>query len=206
MDMTETRGVGGPRRRSIADPTPMDVRVMHLAANRLLSPYYARFARSLGLVGGERVIDFGSGSGALARHIAPILVGGQGHLTCIDISPVWLAVARHELRRWDNVDYRLGDVATLGLEPETVDVVAIHFVLHDIPTDARQRTVDALGRALHPGGRVELREPLRTRHGIAVHGIDDRMLSAGLRPRTRRVHVYPLLGPVLTATYQKGHP
>ena len=206
MNVTKKAGVPTPRRRSIADPTPGDVRLTRLATNWLLSPYYARFARSLGLTGGERVIDFGSGSGALARHLAPILVGGQGQLTCIDVSPVWLAVARHALRRWNHVDFRLGDVATLGLEPGTFDVVAIHFVLHDVPSDARQRTVDALSRALRPGGRVELREPLRARHGMAIQEIDDLMLSAGLRPRAKRVHAYPLLGPVLTATYVKGHP
>ncbi len=42
----------------------------------VLSPYYRGFARSLGLHGDERVLDFGSGSGICSRHIAARLRRG----------------------------------------------------------------------------------------------------------------------------------
>jgi len=196
----------GHRSRPITDPTPAEVRGATLWTNRLLSPYYARFVRSLELTGDERVIDFGSGSGAEARHLAAVLARGGGHLTCIDVSPAWLRAAQRELRGRTNVEFLLGDVPRLGLETASFDVVAIHFVLHDIEVEERRPAVDGLARALRPGGRIVLREPLRAGHGISAAEITTLMSDAGLRPRDVRPRRYPVLGNVVDATFHKPGP
>jgi len=52
----------------------------------------------LGLRGTEAVLEFGAGTGNVTRHLAPRLARG-GKLTCIDIFPRLLAVARHGRER-----------------------------------------------------------------------------------------------------------
>ena len=46
----------------------------------LASPLYKKYIKSLGLKGNQKVLDFGSGMGSEAKHIAKILKGGNGHL------------------------------------------------------------------------------------------------------------------------------
>ncbi|HEU67660.1 MAG TPA: methyltransferase domain-containing protein [Candidatus Acetothermia bacterium] len=64
----------------------------------LFSHSFRRFVDGLGLRGTEAVLEFGAGTGNVTRHLAPRLARG-GKLTCIDIFPRLLAVARHGRER-----------------------------------------------------------------------------------------------------------
>ena len=64
--------------------------------NRLFSFLYKNYIRTLNLKGNERVLDFGSGSGAGSKHLAKILQKSGGHITCIDISKYWTEKAKNE--------------------------------------------------------------------------------------------------------------
>lgn len=125
----------------------------------VLSPYYRGFARSLGLRGSERVLDFGSGSGICTRHIAARLQQG-GRLDCVDISRGWMAVLQRRLRRYSNVSYHLGSILDLDLPISNYDIVVSHFVLHDIRLEERSQIFPALAGKLAQGGRMILREPI----------------------------------------------
>jgi len=114
----------------------------------------------LGLRGDERVLDFGTGAGTPARYLATRLQRAGGHLTCLDVSQRWQAVARRRLRRFDHVDFVLGDVRTAQLDEGSFDLVFIHFVLHEIPAGERPATVRRLAQLLSEGGRLAIREPL----------------------------------------------
>ena len=86
------------------------------AAYRLLydplrAGYLRRLVASLELTGMERVLDFGSGAGSEAVYLAQALQRG-GRLTCLDVSPTWLAEARRRLRRFTNVEFLLGEAPT----------------------------------------------------------------------------------------------
>ena len=113
----------------------------------------------MGLRGDERVLDYGSGSGAAARHLARLLEAGGGHLTCMDVSARWQAVLRKVLRAYPDVEYLLGDVRAMGLPAARFDVVLVHWMLHDVPPRDRPAIVAELARLLRPGGRLFLREP-----------------------------------------------
>jgi len=122
----------------------------------------------MGLRGDERVLDYGSGSGAAARHIAKRLRAGGGRLTCVDISPSWQRALRRTLRRYQNAEYALGDVRDLGLPEGSFDVVLVHWMLHDVPVADRPSVLAVLARLLRPGGRLFIREPAGPSEGAAA--------------------------------------
>jgi ubiquinone/menaquinone biosynthesis C-methylase UbiE len=101
------------------EPSPLEVGLTLLLARPILGRYHARRVRDLGLLGDERVLDYGSGPGLAARHLARALSKGGGMLTCVDVSSRWLESARRALRGYTNIEFRLGDIWTLGLVGET---------------------------------------------------------------------------------------
>lgn len=139
------------------DPTTFDVVTTRLLGRTLLRPFWRGWVRRLQLQRGERVLDFGSGSGQLSRRLA-LAVGPTGKVSCLDVSSRWLEVAREEAGDLAWVDFHLGDLDSLP--PSAYDVVHLHYVLHDIPPAYRGAVCTALRERLRPGGRLVLREPL----------------------------------------------
>jgi SAM-dependent methyltransferase len=177
MTMNELKLEGPTMMTATCEPPRLEIRLTLGLGLTVLSPYYRSFANSLQLRGGERVLDFGSGSGVCSRHIAARLQGG-GWLDCVDISRGWQAVIRRTLRRCRNVGYHLGHITQLDLPQAAYDVVVIHFVLHDIPAADRPAVMSALAARLIPGGRLLLREPRG--HGLTAPDIHCLAEHAGL--------------------------
>jgi ubiquinone/menaquinone biosynthesis C-methylase UbiE len=189
---------------SAYEPSRLDVRLTLLLGRPILGPYYARRVRDLELAGSERVLDFGSGPGFAARHLARTLSQGGGTLTCVDLSQRWLEAAQRVLQGYANVEFRLGDIWTLDLEARTYDLVFIHFVLHDVDGPDRPRALHHLARILKAGGQVILREPTGKDHGIAPQEIHRLMTEAGLRETYLKTSKLLLLQSVCDAIYLKA--
>lgn len=169
------------------NPPDWLVKAERLVNNRLCSYSYGSYVRYLRLKGSERVLDFGSGSGAAARHLARALTTGGGKLTCVDISEKWLECARAELAAYPNVEFRLGDIFSAGVEDGAYDVVFIHFVLHDIQPAARAEVVKALAGKLNRGGQIYLREPVKRGYGLEPEELRLYMDAAGLMQESFRL-------------------
>jgi len=140
------------------EPSPLSRAGYRLVYDPLRSRYLHRLVASLELTGAERVLDFGSGAGSEALHLARALDQG-GRLTCLDVSPVWLAEARRRLRRRANVEFLLGQAPAIALPAAAYDLILAHFVLHDVDRSALPATLEALARSLRPGGRFVVVEP-----------------------------------------------
>jgi ubiquinone/menaquinone biosynthesis C-methylase UbiE len=132
-----------------------------VAMGSLAENIYKDYVEKLALRGDERVLDFGTGSGNPALHLARKLQGRGGRLTCVDVSERWMKLARRRLRRFSNVDYYLGDITWLDILPASQDIVFLHFVLHEIPPAERPEIVRRLCARLAAGGKLYVREPLR---------------------------------------------
>jgi SAM-dependent methyltransferase len=184
-------------------PPKAEAFVVSLLAKAILSPYYARYVRSLGLKGGERVLDYGSGPGVAARYIAARLAEGGGRVTCVDVSQTWLRIAQKTTRRYPNVEHKLGEIAALDIENDAYDVIFIHFVLHDIPARERPDVVRHLGAKLRQGGRLVLREPTSKGHGISPQEIQRLMTSAGLQQVSVKTGRALLIQPVCDGQFHK---
>lgn len=150
-----------------------------LVYDPLRAGYLRRVVASLELAGSERVLDFGSGAGSEAIYLARALDRG-GRLTCLDVSPTWLAEARRRLSGFGNVDFLLGEAPEVGLPAGGFDVVWAHYVLHDVDRAALPAVLEALARALGPEGRFVAVEPAATRHGPSVDELRALIRQAGL--------------------------
>jgi len=125
---------------------------------------------------GETVLDLGSGAGNdvfIARHE----VGPEGRVIGVDMTPAMLARARDNARKlgFANVEFRLGEIEHLPVDPASVDVVISNCVLNLLPDKAP--AFREMARVLRPGGRFcvsdivatgELPEPVRKAAGLYV--------------------------------------
>ena len=99
---------------------------------------------------GDRALDIGCGVGRLSRALA----SRASHVTGIDVSPKMLERARELNADVPNVEWVLGDGATLtGVPDASVDAVVSHVVFQHIPDpEITLSYVREIGRVLRPGG------------------------------------------------------
>ena len=163
--------------------------------------YYRHYVESLGFRGDERVLEYGSGPGAMSKVLARALP--RGHLTCVDISKVWMGYMRKVARKYPNIDLMQGDIADLAIAQGSYDVVFIHYVVHDVPASIRQEKIKALLTKLKSGGKVFLREPTSAGHGIAPEEVRAIMRANGLREISSGMGKSPQGVPTFRAVYMK---
>jgi len=111
---------------------------------------------SLGrLVPGERVLDVGSGAGTDSL-VAAQMVGPEGHVTGIDMTPEMLAKARAAATEMgaSNVEFVEGEGERLPFPSESFDVVISNGVIDLIPD--KDAIFSELHRVLRPGGRLQI--------------------------------------------------
>ena len=102
-----------------------------------------RVLQALGLVGSERVLEIGTGSGFLTACLAKL----SSHVTSIDIHDDFIELARQRLAGCEinNTDIVKMD-GTVELPDETFDAIAV--------TGSTQSFDSRLVDALNPGGRL----------------------------------------------------
>ncbi len=141
--------------------------------------YYRYYVEGLDFKGDERVLEYGSGSGAMSQYLAQSLP--NGHLTCVDISRVWMGYMKKVAQKYPNIDLLQGDIADLAIPAESYDVVYIHYMLHDVPARIQREKMRIVLAKLKKGGKVFLREPTSAGHGIAPEEVRAIMRENGLR-------------------------
>src|SRR5713226_2932873 len=110
----------------------------------------------LGRLGlGERVLDLGSGAGTDSL-IAAQMVGEQGHVAGIDMTPEMLAKARAAAAEMgaSNVEFVESEAEQLPFADESFDVVISNGVIDLIPD--KDAVFAELFRVLAPGGRLQI--------------------------------------------------
>lgn len=98
--------------------------------------------------GDERVLDAGTGTGALAFALAPIV----GEVVAVDLVPELLAEARRRAAPYPNVEFEEGDITNLAFDPATFDLAATASTIHHIQRP--ELVVAELSRVTRPGGRI----------------------------------------------------
>lgn len=152
-----------------------------LINTRLFGFIYTDFIQTIGLNGGESVLDFGSGSGAGSKLLAKILTKGGGSLTCVDTSHYLMNLAKKRMKQYGNVRFLNGKLQEQGLPADSFDVICMHYVLHEVSLNLRAGIVKEFYRLVKPGGRVCLQEPQREYDGMPVSEIRSLMAEAGFR-------------------------
>jgi SAM-dependent methyltransferase len=111
---------------------------------------------SLGrLASGERVLDLGSGAGTDSL-VAAQMVGSEGRVTGIDMTPQMLAKARAAAAemRLEQVEFVEGEAEQLPFPDGSFDVVISNGVIDLIPD--KEAVFAQLFRVLAPGGRMQI--------------------------------------------------
>ena len=107
------------------------------------------------LAPGERVLDLGSGAGTDSL-VAAQMVGAQGHVTGIDMTPEMLAKARAAAVEMGaaNVEFVESEAERLPFAGESFDVVISNGVIDLVPD--KEAVFAELFRVLVPGGRIQI--------------------------------------------------
>ncbi len=101
------------------------------------------------------VIDLGSGAGNdafVARHET----GPTGKVIGVDFTPAMLEKARRnaEVRGFNNVEFRLGDIDSMPVSNAVADVVVSNCVLNLVPD--KPAVFREMHRVLKPGGHFSV--------------------------------------------------
>ena len=104
---------------------------------------------------GERVLDLGSGAGTDSL-IAAQMVGPEGRVTGIDMTPEMLAKARSAAAAMGatNVEFLEAEAEKLPFPDESFDVVISNGVIDLVPD--KDAVFAEIFRVLAPGGRIQI--------------------------------------------------
>jgi len=122
---------------------------------------------------GEVVLDYGCGIGGYSLAAAE-LVGAKGKVYAVDIHPLALRTVERRVtsKGLRNVKTLRTDCA-ISLDGETVDVVLLYDVLHDLPVP--ELVLEELHRVLKPGGVLSLSD-----HHMKEEDIVTKVATRGL--------------------------
>lgn len=142
---------------------------------------YGKFANSLNVTGNQTILDFGCGSGAGSKFIARQIKNGSGKLICLDTSRYFTNVAKKRLKKFKNVSIINSNIETANFQPNSFDIISIHYVLHDTPVEKRNDIVAQFNNILKPTGQIFIKEPQRENDGMPVAEIRKLMSDNNLK-------------------------
>ena len=121
--------------------------------DRLFAPVVDAVVTRAALSPGERVLDLGTGTGAVAERAAEV-VGPVGRVVGLDISSQMLALARARMvaRGWTHVTLHEGRAEAIPADDSSFDVVLASLsLMYVIDREAAAREI---ARVLRPNGRL----------------------------------------------------
>ena len=107
-----------------------------------------------------QLLDLACGTGSFLREVKanyPRL-----HVTGLDLSPHYLAVARRELAPWSRTRLVEGAAEAMPFADREFAVVTCIYLFHELPPRIRRAVVDEIRRVLKPGGTLILVNSLQT--------------------------------------------
>jgi len=130
-------------------------------------PYRRKARLALDVQRGDHVLDLACGTGLNFPHLRG-LVGGEGHITGVDLVPAMLDIARQRIAQhgWRNVQVREADAARLPFPDASFDRAICSYSMNIIPD--YMQAIAEVERLLVRGGRfvvldIKLNDSILTR-------------------------------------------
>src|SRR5690606_18224255 len=104
---------------------------------------------------GDTVLDLGSGAGNDV-FVARSYVGDSGKVIGLDMTEAMIDKARENNSKlgFENVEFVLGEIESMPLENETVNVVLSNCVLNLVPD--KKKSFEEIYRVIKPGGHFSI--------------------------------------------------
>ena len=186
----------------VEEPTFFDTVLDWVMNGFLQKSIHKEYVEKLDLKGNEMILDVGSGSGAFTQHVAEAILMGDGRITCVDPSEVWMKIAKKRLAKRNFVDFVESEVQTAGLPANTFTTAIVHCTLCGVDPNRRQPLVDGTVRLLRRGGTVLVKEPTTVENGIQAAEIRRLMEHAGCREVKFDNAYTALQGPAYQGVFQ----
>ncbi len=187
---------------TIYDPSKSEIAYTNFT-HFVLRIYYKRFVKSLELQPNDKVIDFGSGTGFVAKLMSKKLVGKDSWISCVEVSEKWNNIARKKLKKYPNVDFYCGMMYELDMKENYYDKIVAHWVIHDIPKEHREKIVKSMSKRLKKGGLIILRDFVGSSHGMPESELREIMTKAGMIEVKSKLVEHRIAGTTLYATFGK---
>ena len=103
----------------------------------------------------KNILDLGCGIGMSTRSLQSIYP--QARVTGIDLSPYFLAVARHRDRQNNlNIEWLHAAAEETNLSGKSFDLVSACLMFHELPSSAARAIISEAHRLLRPGGHLAI--------------------------------------------------
>jgi ubiquinone/menaquinone biosynthesis C-methylase UbiE len=86
---------------------------------------------------GLNFLELGSGTGALTQFVTQAFP--KANITCVDLSPYYLQVAKKKLQKFKRVNFMKARAEDLPFKEKTFDVVYSCYLFHELPPDLRTK-------------------------------------------------------------------
>ncbi len=116
----------------------------------LFLDYAAELVADLNIPPGAAILETACGTGAVTRHLQPILEQ-IGRLTVTDLAPAMVEIVQQVVGEHPSVEYQQADATELHFADGLFDVVICQFSMMLLPD--REKGIREAARVLKPGGR-----------------------------------------------------
>jgi ubiquinone/menaquinone biosynthesis C-methylase UbiE len=124
----------------------LELRAAHSGQRAMREAYFA----GLELPADARVLEVGSGTGAVTRALAELVP--EGRALGVDPSPIFLEKARELGRGYENLSFEEADARALPFDDRSLTAVVFHTTLSHIPRP--ERALAEAFRVLEPAGQL----------------------------------------------------
>jgi len=124
---------------------------------RKVSEHPLERLNEIGLKDGMTFLDIGCTLGFYSFHASSV-VGENGQVYALDINPEFIEYLKDKAERKGvkNIKTIVADARETGLPSESVDIVFLHLVLHDV--DDKPAAIKEFNRILKKNGRLVIDE------------------------------------------------
>ncbi|MDH3527367.1 MAG: methyltransferase domain-containing protein [Gammaproteobacteria bacterium] len=121
---------------------------------------------------GATVLDLGCGAG-VDLCVAALLVGAQGTVIGVDITPAMVQLARlHAIQaKLENIIVHEASIEQLPLPDNSVDIIISNGAIN--LAGSKQKVFEEAWRILRPGGRLSIADMIRDEPCEQVHSCDN---------------------------------